>query len=415
MHNYKKIVLNNGIPLYLYNDKSLKQTFVSYIVKYGSSGRWFNFNLDGKEHNVSSGYAHYLEHLLGEHSKHGNIYTNFDSRCLNANAYTALDHTCYHFVGAGNIKKSIKELIEAIDCPVFDDKDVNQSRHAICEEASTWQDNYDVQAVNLVEKNLFSAYDEYDYTLSPIGNRQITKEITTQSLYDCYNAFYTDDNKVLVIAGNVNEEELVDYLNNIYANISSHQRRVILPNFDLEPMRTKEEEIVRKVDVDINSLGIKIKKPTNVSKEELVICMNFLINYLISSDSDFYLYLKSKNLLDFIYYGYTKITANYIQLIHSYVSNNPKEYLKTARDKLYRKDMSFSEFEGIRKSLIAEEVRDCDDKYSAPSKFGDRLQYTENYSDLDIYKKITYERFMEILNMLRFDNYTMGKVKQLKK
>ena len=35
MNNYKKIILNNGIPLYLYSDKSLKQVMVNYIIKYG--------------------------------------------------------------------------------------------------------------------------------------------------------------------------------------------------------------------------------------------------------------------------------------------------------------------------------------------------------------------------------------------
>ncbi len=415
MRNYKKIILNNGIPLYLYNDKSLKQTFVSYIVKYGSSGRWFDFKMDGRLYSVGSGYAHYLEHLLGEHSKHGNIYTNFDARYYNSNAYTADDHTCYHFVGVDKIKESIKELIEAIDCPVFDKKDVNQSRHAICEESSTWQDNFDVHAVHLVEKNLFSAYSEYDYTLSPIGSRKTTNEMTMKKLYDCYNAFYSDDNKILVIAGNVNEEELVDYLNNIYANIESHKRKVILPEFDLDPIRKKEEEIIRKVDIDINSLGIKIKKPEGVTKEELNICLYFLYNYLLSSENDFYHYLKSKNLLDLIYYRYIKWHDDYAQLIHSYVSNNPKEYLKVARDKLYRMDMSFADFEGIRRSFIAEEVRNLDDKYGNPADFGKRLAFTDNYSDLEIYKKLTYERFMEILNMLEFDKYTIGKVRQLKK
>lgn len=415
MNNYKKIILNNGIPLYLYNNPSLKQVYVGYIIKYGSSGRWYKFNLDSKDYKVGSGYAHYLEHLLGEHSKYGNIYTNFDNRFYDANAYTSYNHTCYHFTGVDDIKKSIKELIEAIDSPVFDKKDVNQSRHAICEEASTWQDKYDIHAVNLVEKNLFSSFDEYDHTLSPIGNRKTTKEITTEGLYDCYNAFYTDNNKVLVIAGNVNEQELVDYLNEIYSNIKSHKSNLVLPNYDLDPIRKVRDEIKRRIDVDINSFGIKIKRPEGVSKEELNTCITFIASYLLSSNSKFNCYLKDENLLDLIDYVYTRWYGDYIQHIHSYVSNDPEEYLKTLRGKLEKRDMSYEDFECLRKSLIAEAVRDLDDKYSIPADFGRKMPYADSYSDLEMYKHFTYERFMEIINKLEFDKYTIGKVIKLSK
>ena len=61
MNKFKKIILNNGIPLYLCVDPSMKRTYVSYNVNYGSSGEWFNFNNEGKDYSVISGYAHYIE------------------------------------------------------------------------------------------------------------------------------------------------------------------------------------------------------------------------------------------------------------------------------------------------------------------------------------------------------------------
>ena len=85
MDNFKKIILNNGIPLYLRVDPTMKKVFVSYNIKYGSSGEWFKFNNNGQDYNVSNGYAHYLEHLLGEHSKYGDMYRNFDKRYYKSN------------------------------------------------------------------------------------------------------------------------------------------------------------------------------------------------------------------------------------------------------------------------------------------------------------------------------------------
>lgn len=195
MNNYKKIILDNGIPLYLYNDKSLKQVFVNYIVKYGSDGKWYDFELDNKKHHVLPGCAHYLEHLLLEHSKYGDLISRFDEKYYHSNAGTANNYTSYYFYGVDDIKNSIKQLIETIDSPVFDKKDVEQSRYAIEEEASMDGDDVYSTSLNLTERNLYGGYEVFYKTLSPIGNRKTTKEIKIEDLYNCYNAFYTNDKK----------------------------------------------------------------------------------------------------------------------------------------------------------------------------------------------------------------------------
>jgi len=413
MNNYKKIILNNGIPLYLYNDKSLKQVFVNYIVKYGSSGKWYNFNLDGKQHHILPGYAHYLEHLLGEHSKHGNIYTNFSDRCYDANAYTSSNHTSYYFYGVDDIKKSIRELIEAIDCPVFTKDDVDHSRHAIEEEASMRCDCHDITAASLVEKNLYSSFDVYDDTLCCIGNRNTTKGINIDDLYHAYNAFYSDDNKVLVIAGNVNEEELVNYLNEIYSQIPAHKNSVILPKYDMNPIRRKEEVIYRDVKTNINSLGIKVKKPEFISNMDFEFCMDFLIEYLFGKNSEFYSLLKKKSLIDILQYYYLLWNEEYISFIHTCVTADKDNYYNALFEKINNLNVTKEDFELIRKRLISEEVRGLDDRYKIPSEFGYRMQYTDNLSLIDYYRNVNYDKLIDILSKLNFDNYTKGSVLKL--
>ena len=122
MNNYKKIILQNGVTLYLFNDKKLKQTFVSYSINYGSSGKWFDFEYDKTKYHVGPGYAHFLEHLLCEHSKYGDIFFQVANNNYKVNGTTSLNSTCYYFRGIKNIKESIKELIEAIDMPYLQKK-----------------------------------------------------------------------------------------------------------------------------------------------------------------------------------------------------------------------------------------------------------------------------------------------------
>ena len=416
MNNYKKIILDNGIPLYLYNDKSLKQVFVNYIIKYGSDGKWFDFELDNKKYHVLPGYAHYLEHLLLEHSKYGDLISRFDEKYYHSNAETANNYTSYYFYGVEDIKNSIKQLIETIDCPVFNKKDVEHSRHAIEEEASMTVDDLYSVSINLTERNLYGGYEVFDKTLSPIGNRKTTKEINIDDLYNCYNAFYTNDKKVLVIAGNVNEEELVDYLNEIYSKIPRNNNHdLILPNYDYSAIRKAEDTIFRNVEKDIYGLGIKIKKPKLMTKEDFGICLNFIYNHLLCGSSNFMIDLFNNNLVDDLHYGWLNWNKDYVNFLHNFSSIDKNAYYDVFLEKINNLNISNEEFEYLRRNFVAEEIRNLDNKYYYPSKFGYRMNYTDNYSDAKYYKNLNYDKFNELIKQLDFNNYTKTQVKKRKR
>lgn len=416
MNNYKKIILNNGIPLYLNINKSLKQVFFGYYIGYGSSGKWFDFNLNGKEYHVLPGYAHFLEHLLGERSKYGNLYSIlFQEKNYNINAYTSQYHTFYHFLGVDDIKESIKKMIEAIDDPVFTKEDVEKTRHAIEEEASMTTDNYDSIAVNLAANNLYKSYDSFYKTLTSIGDRETTKQMDYETIKICYEAFYKDDNKKLVISGNVDEKEIVDFLNNLYSKLPSHNAKVILPNYDLDPIRNEKVEIQRDVSMNIESIGFKIKKNEELTKEEVSFCMDIISEYIHGYETKFALSLKDNRLIDILKYNYFSWNDNYLEYLCSYVSKKGDKYYKTIVDKINKKDITKEEYDLVRKKIIADEVRYFDDKYDSPTNFGNRIQFTENYSDIDFFTSIDYDRFMEIYNSLDFNNHTKVAVKKLKR
>ena len=88
----------NGVRLYLYLDKNMKKSFVSYGVFYGSSGEYSDFYLDGVKHHVLPGCAHFLEHLLLEHSKYGHLYRKFAQKKYVTNGLTYMDCTNYFFL-----------------------------------------------------------------------------------------------------------------------------------------------------------------------------------------------------------------------------------------------------------------------------------------------------------------------------
>ena len=413
MNKFKKIILNNGIPLYLYIDPSMKKTFVSYNLKYGSSGEWFDFKNNGKDYSVITGYAHYLEHLLGEHSKFGNMYRNFDKRFQNANAYTGMNVTSYHFNGINNIEKSLEELIISIDSPVFNQSDVDTTRHAIEEEAASYLDNTRYMLSGLLDRNLYGGFELIDKTLSPIGNRYTTKEITIDGLYDCYNAFYTDDRKFIVIGGNVDEKEIVDLLNNIYSKITPHESSLELKEIDYDSMRSKDEIIHGDLDVSKIGLGIKIKKPSSVSMRELYYVLYLIRNSML--DSPEFKELEKKGVYDSLDFSYLRVVKDYINFCNGCVSKEKDNLVNGLYDIITKRNITKKEYELAKKSVIATELRYMEYKYDHLEGIPNDFNYTENFSEYEFYQTIDYDRFMEIYSSLNFDNYTVGEVKRLKK
>ena len=391
----------------------MKNVFVSYNVLYGSSGLWFNYNNNGKDYSVISGYAHYLEHLLGEHCQFGNMYENFQRRLQYANAYTASNVTSYYFKGTNDIEKSIEELIIAMEMPVFDKKDVESTRHAIEEESASYCDNYGVLLVDMVENNLYSGFNKFDATLSPIGNRETTKSITIEDLYNCYNAFYTDNNKFLVIAGNVDEEKIVDLLNKVYSNITPHKSHLSLPSIDYTNIKKISDVIYRDVDTSISSLGVKVKKPNSISMKQFNYCMSVIKNYLINSKQ--YNDLNKKQIVDSFEYSYFTNIGDYINFIQSFITKDKDICCEKLLQLLSKREISKKQYELVQKGIIAGEIRNMDDKYNYIKEFPQKIYYTDSYYDTDFYNSINYSEFMDTISLFDFGKYTIGEVKSLKK
>ena len=413
MNKFKKIILENGIPLYLCVDPTMKKTFVSYSVKYGHSGIWFDFKNDGKDRHVLPGHAHYLEHLLGEHCKYGNMYENFTRRFQNNNAYTGMNFTTYVLNGIYEVDKSTQELIHAIEEPVFDDKDVEASRRAIANEAAGTFDNHGLLLCDMVEKNLFSGIDLYDQTLSPIGNRETTNQITTQSLYDCYDAFYTDDRKFIIIAGDVEEENIVDFLNNVFASIKPHKSKLILPEQDLSGMRKTNDILHRDIDVPITALGVKIKKPEGISNKQFYYCMGVFEQYLL--DSKEYSGLEKDGHIDSFDSVFANLVGDYIAFIQSFTTKKKKACCERLLELLNKRQITKEEYELVQKCIIASELREVEDKYEYLTNFPDSMNITEEYCDADFYRSIDYDTFMDTLSAFDFSDYSIGEVRQLRR
>lgn len=403
MNNYKKIILNNGIPLYLYQDSSLKQVVVNYIIRYGFSGEYFKFELDGKKYDVGPGYAHYLEHLLIESSEYGDLSNYFSSKGYENNAYTKKEFTTYYFCGRKDIKDSLKKLIEAIDRPQFTREKVEKSRYSIIDECRMLESDFPEMLTHLTEKNLFGDVEIYDDSLLILGTTETEKSINIENLRICYDAFYADKNKILVIGGNVDEKEVVNYLNNIYKNIDEHKSRVILPQYDYSSIRKKSDRLYKNDVNNMYSLGIKTRIPDEINIKDAYYLSELLFKLAYST-------IKGYGLSDHLKNLYMEKTGNYISFINNVVTRNFVNYYDIFLNYMNEKNITKEDFRDLKKMVLSEKIRELDNKYGQLLSFGDNMCYTDDYSDIDYFNNLSYEKFKYVIDTLDYSNYVRCKL-----
>ena len=411
MENYIKRTLKNGVKLYLYIDSKMKRTYVSYGVHYGSNGKWFNFELDDKKYHVQPGVAHFLEHMLGEHSKYGNIYRYFSEKGYNKNGLTWIDYTNYFFCGVNDIKESIKVLVNAIDDPVFTKEDVKETRYAIAEETKrTLNNKYNISH-HIASRNLFKEIDTFHESLSTIGNEETTYDLDYDTLKACYDAFYYDENKTLLIAGSFDENEMIEYLESIYAELPSHPKRIKEHIYgDLDKKRKDKEIYHMATNDDIITIAFK-EKMNNFSKKEVYYYLSLLFDFKLY-DTEFIDNLKINNIITNICFTNSSfIYDEWFELSVCASVKEENEYITKMTAELKNNSFNEKEFNLIIKTYLANAARDKDYKYEKFRNFFWHLDFIDDFNDLEFIKTLTYDRFIEFYNSLSFDDYTIAIVR----
>lgn len=407
--NYIKKTLSNGVKLYLYLDKTMKKYYVDYGVDYGSSGKWHKFYLDDELYEVLPGCAHFLEHMLGEHSKYGNFYTYISGKKYQINAGTFFNVTHFYFQGTEDIYDCIEKLINMVDDPVFNDDDIAQSKHAIAEETKRVLNNKKRMGSSILAHNIYKDLNLFDKTYSTIGNEETTDKLDYKTLKACYDAFYYDENKTLVIAGNFDEDEITNFLEGVYSKLPKHQKRLKEYTYkELDKIKTEEQIHYMPTKEDFLSIGFK-EKNTSFTRKEIFYLLSFLFEGKLTDDKEFIKKLKKDDIIssmDAYDFEFADDKNYYIELNANVKDAN--KFKEIILKELNKNDFKESDWNLYIREKIATQVYRSDRKYQEINRLFPRKHYSDDFDDLEFLKTLTFERFLEFYQSLNFDNYSVS-------
>ena len=222
---YKKIILDNGIPVVLENVKESHSVSLGIWIKVGSRNESIQEN----------GISHFLEHMFfkgtGKRTSK-DIAVEIDTLGGELNAFTSRENTTFYIkVLNEHIEKAVELIADIFLHSTFPEGEIGKEKGIIFEEIKMVEDTPEDYIHDLFNKSIWG---EMGLGQSVLGREEAIKKFTRDDLLGHVQRYYGKQNIVIACSGNFKEESLMKNLNlNIGAiNRESMPKEEYCPEFN---------------------------------------------------------------------------------------------------------------------------------------------------------------------------------------
>lgn len=348
-----------GLDIYIWKMEDYSTTHALFGTKYGSINTKFRTKDQPDFITVPNGIAHYLEHKLFE-NEDCDVFSLYAKTGASANAYTSFDKTCYLFSCTDNVYESLEILLSFVQNPYFTEETVQKEQGIIGQEIRMYDDN---AGWRVFFNMLQGMYHNHPVKIDIAGTVESIAQINADLLYKCYYTFYNLNNMVLSIAGNVDEDRILEMCDKLLKQGGNPELETA---FEDEPETVCKKETVQKLEISMPmfNIGFKAKPEKGIDALRAEIETNFVLSLLADESSDFYKKLYDEGLINSSFSSEVFSGDGYCCSIFGGESRNPK----LVRDKLIEeinrcKKEGFDEtrFNNIKKAYYGALIRDLND------------------------------------------------------
>lgn len=393
--NYEVLKHSSGLTVYLYKMPKYSTTYASISTKYGSN--YLNFTQNNEKISTVPGIAHFLEHKLFQNQDGTDAFELFADTGANANAFTSFEKTAYLFACTNDFKKNLDILLDFVFNPYFTPESVEKEIGIIAQEINM----YDDEPSWKVFKNLMQGlYVNHPIREDIAGDVKTINEVTADTLYKCYNAFYTPENMVLCVAGDVSMDDIEKICDK---NVKKSQNPTAIPETVNEPDQINKEKTVKSMDISIPyfQIGYKGKNKSLIENETDSIYGEMLADIIAGDTSELYRTLYEKGLINDAFGAEVMSGNDYYVTVFSGESKEPEKVYETLKEKikeLKEKGINDEDFEIAKRSMYGRYVR----IFSRPSSVASLMSscHFSNLEMYDIIEKIANAKKSDVLRVL---------------
>jgi predicted Zn-dependent peptidase len=198
-----KTVLANGVRLvsrYMPHTRSV------------SMGVWVNVGARD-EAEAENGLSHFIEHMIFKGTRRRSAYQiakEFDAIGGHTNAFTTMEHTCYH---AKVLDRQVETMVDILSDiflnSVFDPREVDRERPVILQEIGMMEDTPDDYVHHLAGHNFWG---DNPLGRSILGTRETIAVFTAETIRQFFHRLYQPERIVVAAAGNIDHGRLTDLI-----------------------------------------------------------------------------------------------------------------------------------------------------------------------------------------------------------
>lgn len=355
----------------------------------------------------NNGISHFLEHMIWQGSKDytaEGLRKDLKDMDANFNASTTFKRTAHYVAGPRrHYEKLLKILLDAIQNPLFDPKEIERERTVILDEYKRRLDDSSFILQKSVFKTLF---DNHPLSLMIIGTEENIKNITREQLIDYYNKYYVSNNMIISVSGNLEHpEELIEK----YFTLKQGD---VIKKEELVKQKLNSTDIIRlKESISATHLDISFLTPEYTHRDTAII---EIIDYILDYGKDINLATTIRQKLGLTY----NISANNFPLqeigIFSIKTTTDKEKTDLVIESILSEIKKLENLKAKELNLAKKKLIQTHKKVTQMPFFleeitaqGDLFGYTEADSKKPQYiKEATQEDIKRIVNEY-FNNYVI--------
>ena len=207
-----KTALDNGVRIV---------TMAMPHVRSVSMGVWVHVGARD-ETDAESGLSHFIEHMIFKGTARRSAFQiakEFDAIGGQTNAFTSMEHTCYHARVLDTQLETMVEILSDIFLhSMFDEREVARERPVICQEIGMVEDSPE----EWVHAKMGPAFwGSHALGRSILGSYENVQGFDSQAIRGFFKRLYQPDRILIAAAGNVNHEHLVQMVAPAFATIES--------------------------------------------------------------------------------------------------------------------------------------------------------------------------------------------------
>lgn len=244
--------LSNGLEVSLIRDTRFPLAYTRLYVRTGSSN----------EEPTQYGISHVLEHMVFKGTK--KFPKNVIDQTVKAyggdyNAYTGQDNTCYLTdMPSSQWKTGIDIVREMAFSPALDPAELEKEKLVIISELEGGEDNV-AQRLYYAMNQASMAGTVYEHKV--IGTRESVMAVTSESLRNYIRRWYQPSNMLLVIAGDINLDEVRAYVESSFGDVQNESVFSQTPLIDLEKLGNSTQVAIERGPWNKVYLGISFAVP----------------------------------------------------------------------------------------------------------------------------------------------------------